>query len=138
MRTSRELRWIAPVAAATLFVLAAGCGGSSSSTGASAEPPVPEAAKAEAQQIFDTRCSTCHGMDGSGNGPAGAALNPKPRDYRSIEWQDSVTDEHIEKIIVGGGPSVGKSPLMPPNPDLASKPDVVRALRMKVRSFKGK
>lgn len=93
---------------------------------------------AEAKSIYDSRCVTCHGAGGKGDGAAAAALNPKPRDLTSAEWQNSVTDEHIEKIIVGGGPSVGKSPLMPPNPDLTDKPGVVQELRKIVRGFGGK
>ena len=62
-------------------------------------------------------------------------MNPKPRDFTSAEWQKSVTDEHIDKIIIGGGAAVGKSPMMPPNSDLESKPDVVHALRQLVRDL---
>ena len=91
----------------------------------------------EAEQIFAQRCSTCHGAAGKGDGAASAALNPKPRDLSNAEWQKSVDDAHIEKIVVGGGPSVGKSPLMPPNPDLAGKPGVVKGLRKLVRGFGG-
>ena len=96
---------------------------------------VPAAATKEAQEIFKTRCSTCHGLNGKGDGPAAAALNPKPRNYGDQAWQKATTDQTIEKAIVGGGPAVGLSPLMPPNPDLASKPDVVKALMQMVRSF---
>ena len=91
---------------------------------------------AEAENIYTTRCVTCHGAGGHGDGAAAAALNPKPRDYSQAEWQASVTDEQISHIIVQGGAAVGKSALMPPNPDLVSKPDVVAALVAKVRSFK--
>jgi mono/diheme cytochrome c family protein len=94
----------------------------------------PEAEK-EAQDIFKTRCTMCHGPGGKGDGPAGMALTPRPRNMTDPEWQKSVTDEHIEKIIVGGGSSVGKSVLMPANPDLANKPEVVKALRQIVRGF---
>jgi len=90
---------------------------------------------AQAETIFKTRCSTCHGMEGKGNGPASITLNPKPRNYTDVAWQKSVTDDHILEIIVKGGAAVGKSPLMPPNPDLADKPEVVAALMHKVRSF---
>jgi len=103
------------------------------------EPSEPVAAakdpKAQAQEIFQARCATCHGPNGKGNGPASAGLNPKPRDYTSQEWQASVTDEHIRKIIIGGGPAVGLSALMPPNPDLANKPEVVDALVTVVRNL---
>ncbi len=93
-------------------------------------------AKAEAMQIFTTRCATCHGATGKGDGAASAALNPKPRNFSDKTWQTSVTDAHIEKIIELGGPAVGKSPLMPPNPDLAGKP-VVKELRAHIRSLGG-
>lgn len=93
------------------------------------------AADAEANAIFTTRCAACHGVSGKGDGAAAAALTPKPRDYSDKGWQAKVTDEHIAKIIVEGGPAVGMSPMMGPNADLANKPDVVKALVAKVRSF---
>ena len=105
---------------------------------ASAADTIPAAATKEADEIFKTRCSTCHGAAGKGDGPAAVALNPKPRDLGDAAWQKSVTDEHIEKIILSGGPAVGKSPLMPANPDLSTKPDVIKALRVMVRNLGAK
>lgn len=102
---------------------------------ASAAEQIPPAAMKEAEEIYKSRCNLCHGPTGKGDGPAGAALNPKPRDLGDAAWQKSVTDEHIEKIILGGGTAVGMSPLMPGNPDLSSKPDVIKALRLMVRNF---
>lgn len=90
---------------------------------------------AEAEEIFKTRCTTCHGPEGKGDGPASVTLNPKPRNFSDQEWQKQVTDEHIEKIIQYGGAAVGKSAAMPGNPDLMSKPAVVAALREHVRSL---
>jgi mono/diheme cytochrome c family protein len=90
----------------------------------------------EAAEIFTSRCSTCHGTDGTGNGPAAAALNPKPRNYTDAQWQSTVSDDDLRKVIVKGGAAVGKSALMPPNPDLESKPEVVNGLVAKIRSFK--
>ncbi|MBZ0252419.1 MAG: cytochrome c, partial [Candidatus Methylomirabilis sp.] len=75
---------------------------------------------------------------GKGDGPASAGLAPKPRDYTSPEWQDSVTDEHIAKIIKYGGAAVGKSPMMPANPDLTAKDEVVAGLVEHIRGLKGK
>jgi mono/diheme cytochrome c family protein len=102
---------------------------------AAAAEQIPPAAVQEAQDIYKSRCALCHGPAGKGDGPGGAALNPKPRDLGDPAWQKSVTDEHIETIIRGGGGAVGKSPLMPANPDLNAKPDVVKALRAMVRNF---
>ena len=101
-------------------------------------PPSPTMTAQSAENIFATRCATCHGQDGKGAGPASAALNPKPRDYTNQEWQKSVTDDHIKKTIVEGGASVGKSPLMVPNPDLANQPEVVDGLVHIIRNFGGK
>ncbi|MCB9476716.1 MAG: c-type cytochrome [Deltaproteobacteria bacterium] len=64
----------------------------------------------EAANIFDTRCMPCHGAKGAGDGPASKGLTPPPRNFQDSEWQKSVTDEHIEKIIKYGGAAVGKSP----------------------------
>jgi len=106
-------------------------------TFASAED-IPAAATQEADTIWQQRCTTCHGATGKGDGAAAAALNPKPRDFSSATWQASVTDEHIEKVILEGGQAVGLSMLMVANPDLASKPDAIKALRAHVRSLGAK
>jgi mono/diheme cytochrome c family protein len=92
-------------------------------------------ALAEAKTVFETRCSTCHGLTGAGDGPASAALNPKPRTLADAEWQKKVTDEHIAQVIVKGGESVGLSPLMTANPDLDAKPEVVKGLVQIIRGL---
>jgi hypothetical protein len=47
-----------------------------------------------------------------------------------------VTDDHLPTVILKGGTAVGKSALMPPNPDLENKPEVVAELVKKIRSYK--
>lgn len=90
---------------------------------------------AEAQSIFATRCSVCHGTEGRGDGPGASALDPRPRNYHDTEWQAQTTDEEIQQAILYGGAAVGKSPSMVANPDLLSKPEVVAALTQIIRSF---
>lgn len=92
-------------------------------------------AMAEAKQIFSIRCATCHGQSGRGDGPVAANLNPRPRDYSDQAWQKETTDEQIKKIIVEGGPALGKSILMAPSPDLGQKPEVLDAMVALIRSF---
>lgn len=94
----------------------------------------PEA-RTEAGEIFQNRCTPCHGPMGAGDGTASANLSPKPRNFQDKDWQKSVTNEHITKIVRYGGASVGKSPAMPANPDLNDKPAVVAALTGRVRGF---
>ena len=129
-----------PILIAFTFLLSTACGKSSDTSqepkARSAKAPAPSAAAKQAEDIFVNRCTPCHGAGGGGNGPASASLSPKPRNLRDEVFQGSVTDEHIEKIIQYGGAAVGKSPAMPANPDLADKPEVVQALRAKVRSFR--
>jgi len=95
------------------------------------------AAAADVHEMFKARCSPCHGDSGKGDGPGAAALTPKPRNYTDAVWQKSVKDEDIKKTILYGGAAVGKSPLMPPNPDLDGKPELDGLVAM-VRSFGGK
>jgi len=89
----------------------------------------------EAKTTFATVCATCHGADGTGNGPASANLNPRPRNYTDAAWQASVTDDELRKIILLGGQAVGKSAMMPGNPQLKDKPEVIDGLVQIVRGF---
>ncbi len=90
----------------------------------------------QAQTMFDTVCATCHGSDGMGNGPAAANLNPKPRNYTDAAWQASVTDDQLKETILKGGQGVGKSPMMPGQPQLSSQPEVLDGLVKIIRGFK--
>ena len=104
------------------LTLLVGCGGSEPAPAPKVEAPKPppppkkEAPKEfDAAKAFTTVCATCHGPGGKGDGPAGAALDPKPASFADAEfWTDDRTDEHLAKVIKEGGASVGKSPLMAP------------------------
>jgi cytochrome c553 len=89
----------------------------------------------QAQAMFQTVCATCHGMDGTGKGPAADALNPKPRDYTDVKWQASITDDQLKETILKGGQGVGKSPMMPGQPQLADQPEVLDGLVKIIRGF---
>lgn len=68
----------------------------------------------EGKKVYMQFCSSCHGQSGKGDGPAAAALNPKPRDHTDREYMSKLSDEQLFKVIKEGGASIGKSPLMPP------------------------
>lgn len=140
------MRWMAPLALAAPILFGAACKKSddgaqstasteSPSEGAGPSATVDEAARKEADEIFAGRCTPCHGPTGAGDGPASKGLTPPPRNFHDKAWQTGASDEHIAKIIQFGGAAVGKSPAMPPNPDLMGKPAVIAALREKIRSF---
>ena len=98
-------------------------------------PRAPLAPADEAKDIADSRCAMCHGKNGKGDGPNGMTLNPKPQDLTTKDWQKSVSDAQVRSVILKGGGAVGKSPLMPANPDLESKPAVVDELVKIVRGY---
>lgn len=101
-----------------------------------AQPGQPQVAQtSQAARMFGSMCAMCHGPDGTGRGPAAANLNPKPRDYTDAAWQASVTDEALKEIIVKGGQALGKSPMMPPQPQLADTPEVLDGLVQIIRGF---
>ncbi len=70
----------------------------------------PKAGKAR----FDLLCTSCHGASGKGDGPAAASLPAEPQSLTDGKYMNTLTDQHLFSVIKGGGPSVGKSPLMPP------------------------
>jgi mono/diheme cytochrome c family protein len=68
------------------------------------------AAGAKTYQLY---CSTCHGKEGKGDGPA-ALVDPKPADHSDAVYMGSLSDAQLYTVITKGGPAVGKSPLMAP------------------------
>ncbi len=59
-------------------------------------------------------CVACHGAAGKGDGPAAAALTPKPASFADAAFWTARTDDVVKKAIKEGGPAVGKSPIMAP------------------------
>ena len=53
--------------------------------------------------LFHAYCSSCHGVDGKGNGPAAPALNTKPADLTTIAQRNGgvFPTERVRKIIAG-------------------------------------
>lgn len=124
--------------------LVASCGGDdggkqdspTTTAKAPAAKTISPADRAEAEKYFKNLCVSCHGESGKGDGPSGAALNPKPRDWTDAKWQSEVKDEDLHKTILNGGTAVGLSALMPPSPQYKTRPGVIDALVEKVRSYR--
>jgi mono/diheme cytochrome c family protein len=60
------------------------------------------------RELFKVNCTTCHGENGQGDGPSASMLNPKPRNFHSIDsWKNGskVTQIYktLEEGILGGG-----------------------------------
>jgi mono/diheme cytochrome c family protein len=104
-------------------------------SGPPADGAIREGDRLQARELYTSTCVSCHGPEGRGNGLAAVGLPAKPASFSDPAWQRATSDEQIARAIVGGGAAVGKSPLMPPNPQLADKPGIVAALRAMIRAF---
>jgi len=57
----------------------------------------------QGKKLYSDKCQICHGVKGDGNGPAGAALNPKPADFTSPKfWQQKNVDKLITDMVENG------------------------------------
>ncbi len=105
------------------------------SLGCSTRPKTSEEAREKAAQIWTTRCASCHGATGAGDGPSAVGLTPAPRSFKDRAWQIQAKDDQIAKVIVEGGAAQGMSPRMAANPDLRGEDEVVAALVAMIRGF---
>ncbi len=70
---------------------------------------VPADVLNQGARVYEMRCASCHGADGSGNGSAGRALAQPPRDFRTAEFRyrstadgELPTDADLEQTIREG------------------------------------
>ena len=75
--------------------------------------------------IFEANCASCHGVSGKGDGPVGAALDPRPRDFTVADFKFDADgsgtpgdDSDLVMVIQNGAMKFGGSPLMAPWPTL--------------------
>lgn len=57
--------------------------------------------------LYNSRCKACHGLHGYGDGPVGAALNPKPSNLSEIVTSDIATDGYLFWTVTEGGAPLG-------------------------------
>lgn len=87
-----------------LTALVVGSAGAWTAASANSEPKAPEK--------FTTFCGPCHGPAGKGDGPAAAAINPKPRNFTDGKHMNARTDAQLINTIKNGGAAEKLSPLM--------------------------
>jgi len=67
-----------------------------------------DASLAKGKELFKNTCAACHGDLGNGDGPGGAALNPKPRNFHAKEgWKNGRKLSDIFKTLEEGIPNSG-------------------------------
>jgi mono/diheme cytochrome c family protein len=103
---------VAVVAGVLIAALSAGC---AEPTPQFTEPMVLGGVEVSAevlnrgQKLYANHCASCHGADGSGQGPAARHLNPGPRDFRKGEFIHKAsegealpTDAELRRVIKKG------------------------------------
>ena len=101
-----------------------------------------QADAAAGKEVFvKTNCNSCHGMEGKGDGPVAAALDPKPRNYTVGDFKFDAnkdgkvgTDEDLTLVIKNGAQPYGGSAMMMPNPTLSDAD--VKLIIVYIRSLK--
>lgn len=84
---------ILAAAAALLVAMSAVAGGPPKKT--------PELLK-QGKASYEANCAACHGDTGKGDGPAGAALEPKPRDLVKGAFKKGIQPAQVFQTISKG------------------------------------
>ncbi len=96
---------------------------------------------AAGKAVYEVNCVSCHGTTGKGDGPVGAVLDPRPRDFSAGEFKFDAngdgtpgTDTDLTLVIKNGAAKYAGSPLMAPWGHLSD--DDVSNLVAYIRSLK--
>ncbi len=73
-------------------------------------PPPTEDLLARGKELFNSTCSTCHGAEGTGKGPASASLQPPPANFTDQTWKHGGTIKEIFRTITQGSPGTAMAP----------------------------
>ncbi len=69
----------------------------------------------DAPKLFKFYCAQCHGLEGKGDGPNVSKTYPvDPRNFTNSAEMEKLSDADLKNVIIDGGPSASKSPMMPP------------------------
>ena len=67
-----------------------------------AGPAVTPDLIAKGKESYTTNCLLCHGEAGDGNGPAGSAMNPKPRNFVKDKFKKGDKPDAVFKVVSDG------------------------------------
>ena len=59
---------------------------------------------ADGKMLYTINCASCHGPDGTGNGPRAAGLNPPPRNYKTETFKFGNDVASIHNTLLKGSP----------------------------------
>jgi mono/diheme cytochrome c family protein len=72
--------------------------------------PAAEPGKPTGQRVYTERCAPCHGDDGRGDGPAAAALEPRPRNLREPAFWEGQSAARLRDVVQHGKPGTMMQP----------------------------
>ena len=75
-----------------------------------AAAPAFAADAGDGKAVYEIRCAPCHGDAGEGNGPAAAALEPKPRNFRDAAFWRGRSRTSLKLVIEQGRPGTMMAP----------------------------
>ena len=64
----------------------------------------------DGKAIYEIRCAPCHASSGTGDGPAAAALEPKPRNFRDPGFWRGRSRASLKLTVEQGRPGTMMSP----------------------------
>jgi mono/diheme cytochrome c family protein len=64
----------------------------------------------DGKAVYEIRCAPCHGSAGTGDGPAAAALVPKPRNFRDPAFWRGRSRASLKLTVEQGRPGTMMSP----------------------------
>ena len=70
---------------------------------------------AEGKELYEGKgtCVSCHGLQGTGDGPSGRLLHPSPRDFTNCQFQKHRSDGELFWVLQNGSPGTGMIPMIP-------------------------
>jgi len=86
-------------------------------------------ASGDGELLYRTYCTACHGLEGNGKGINVPDMAVQPRDHTDSREMRARSDDELARAIVGGGPAVGKSVLMPAWGRLLGEEEVAALVR---------